>query len=208
MKRVLGTFAASLVLIWGFLLFGGGMLLQNTWGALVLCALVVTVLARLFEGQADRVEELERTGCRAGTGAERQGGAMKKKDDRPHTPAGALPAGGRGYVWLPDDHGAGPPLDHTFEMKEGTLYPVLHGLEREGLVEAYQQEAPHGKDAEVLSSDPAGSRLSEKRGEVLADLFQRHQRGAAVQSGPESGPMTRRGVHGHGALRSAPCDRG
>ena len=57
MKRVLGTFAASLVLIWGFLLFGGGMLLQNTWGALVLCALV---MARLFEGQADRVEELEK----------------------------------------------------------------------------------------------------------------------------------------------------
>ena len=60
MKRVLGTFAASLVLIWGFLLFGGGMLLQNTWGALVLCALVVTVLAQLFEGQADRGEELEK----------------------------------------------------------------------------------------------------------------------------------------------------
>ena len=35
--------------------------------------------------------------------------------------------------------------DHTFEMKEGTLYPVLHGLEREGLVEAYQQEAPTGR---------------------------------------------------------------
>ena len=32
--------------------------------------------------------------------------------------------------------------DHTFEMKEGTLYPVLHGLERDGAVEAYQQEAP------------------------------------------------------------------
>ena len=31
--------------------------------------------------------------------------------------------------------------DHTFEMKEGTLYPVLHSLERDGLVEAYQQEA-------------------------------------------------------------------
>ena len=30
-------------------------------------------------------------------------------------------------------------------MKEGTLYPVLHGLEREGLVEAYQQEAPTGR---------------------------------------------------------------
>ena len=35
--------------------------------------------------------------------------------------------------------------DHTFEMKEGTLYPVLHGLERTGLVEAYQQEAPTGR---------------------------------------------------------------
>ena len=35
--------------------------------------------------------------------------------------------------------------DHTFEMKEGTLYPVLHGLEREGAVEAYQQEAPTGR---------------------------------------------------------------
>lgn len=35
--------------------------------------------------------------------------------------------------------------DHTFEMKEGTLYPVLHGLERDGLVEAYQQEAPTGR---------------------------------------------------------------
>ena len=35
--------------------------------------------------------------------------------------------------------------DHTFEMKEGTLYPVLHGLERYGAVEAYQQEAPTGR---------------------------------------------------------------
>ena len=35
--------------------------------------------------------------------------------------------------------------DHTFEMKEGTLYPVLHGLERDGAVEAYQQEAPTGR---------------------------------------------------------------
>lgn len=35
--------------------------------------------------------------------------------------------------------------DRTFEMKEGTLYPVLHGLEQDGLVEAYQQEAPTGR---------------------------------------------------------------
>ena len=35
--------------------------------------------------------------------------------------------------------------NHTFEMKEGTLYPVLHSLEKEGYVEAYQQEAPTGR---------------------------------------------------------------
>jgi len=35
--------------------------------------------------------------------------------------------------------------DNTFDMKEGTLYPVLHALEKDGLVEAYQQEAPTGR---------------------------------------------------------------
>lgn len=35
--------------------------------------------------------------------------------------------------------------NHTFEMKEGTLYPVLHGLEKDGYVETYQQEAPTGR---------------------------------------------------------------
>ena len=35
--------------------------------------------------------------------------------------------------------------NHTFEMKEGTLYPDLHGLEKDGYVEAYQQEAPTGR---------------------------------------------------------------
>ena len=35
--------------------------------------------------------------------------------------------------------------DKTFSMKEGTLYPVLHGLERQGAVEAYQQAAPTGR---------------------------------------------------------------
>ena len=33
----------------------------------------------------------------------------------------------------------------VFELKEGTLYPVLHGLEKEGYVEAYQQSAPTGR---------------------------------------------------------------
>lgn len=35
--------------------------------------------------------------------------------------------------------------DHTFEMKEGTLYPVLHGLQNDGTVETYEREAPTGR---------------------------------------------------------------
>ena len=36
--------------------------------------------------------------------------------------------------------------NHTFDMKEGTLYPVLHGLEQEGFVEAYRKLAPTGRE--------------------------------------------------------------
>ncbi|MBI2936511.1 MAG: helix-turn-helix transcriptional regulator [Chloroflexi bacterium] len=32
-----------------------------------------------------------------------------------------------------------------FRFKEGTLYPALHRLERDGLVEGKWQEAPHGQ---------------------------------------------------------------
>ena len=34
---------------------------------------------------------------------------------------------------------------NVFEMKEGTLYPVLHGMEREGYVEAYEKAAIFAK---------------------------------------------------------------
>lgn len=34
---------------------------------------------------------------------------------------------------------------NVFEMKEGTLYPVLHGMESEGYVEAYEKAAPTGR---------------------------------------------------------------
>lgn len=35
--------------------------------------------------------------------------------------------------------------DRTFEMKEGTLYPVLHALWKEGAVESYEAQAPTGR---------------------------------------------------------------
>lgn len=33
----------------------------------------------------------------------------------------------------------------AFQMKEGTLYPILHGLENQGALKSYNQEAPSGK---------------------------------------------------------------
>lgn len=36
--------------------------------------------------------------------------------------------------------------DDTFHMKEGTLYPILHGLEKNGDVESYRQTAPSGRE--------------------------------------------------------------
>ena len=36
-------------------------------------------------------------------------------------------------------------FDSTFSMKEGTLYPILRGLENSGAVQAYQQETPSGR---------------------------------------------------------------
>lgn len=35
--------------------------------------------------------------------------------------------------------------EHAFTLKEGTLYPILHGLEQEGAVKSYEKEAPTGR---------------------------------------------------------------
>ncbi|MGI6031141.1 MAG: PadR family transcriptional regulator [Eubacteriales bacterium] len=33
----------------------------------------------------------------------------------------------------------------AFQLREGTLYPILHGLEKDRCLESYQQEAPTGR---------------------------------------------------------------
>ena len=48
--------------------------------------------------------------------------------------------------------------DHTFEMKEGTLYPVLHTLEHGGAVSSYRAAATAGikrdkKDQNIHKKD-------------------------------------------------------
>ena len=36
--------------------------------------------------------------------------------------------------------------DHTFELKEGTLYPLLHTMEQEGYVKSYIQQTSKGRE--------------------------------------------------------------
>ena len=36
--------------------------------------------------------------------------------------------------------------DNTFQLKEGTLYPLLHTLERERYVESYTSQTPGGRE--------------------------------------------------------------
>ena len=36
--------------------------------------------------------------------------------------------------------------DDTFSLKEGTLYPLLHALEKEKFVESYSKTAPNGRE--------------------------------------------------------------
>ena len=36
--------------------------------------------------------------------------------------------------------------DDTFQLKEGTLYPLLHALEKEKFVESYSKTAPNGRE--------------------------------------------------------------
>ena len=46
--------------------------------------------------------------------------------------------------------------DATFQFKEGSLYPVLHKLENDGLVTAYRQKAESGRERKYYHITPAG----------------------------------------------------
>lgn len=54
--------------------------------------------------------------------------------------------------------------NNTFQMKEGTLYPILHALEKENYLTSYQQEAPTGRKRKYYKLTRKGDQvLAEKR---------------------------------------------
>ena len=48
-----------------------------------------------------------------------------------------------------------------FLLKEGTLYPVLHQLEREGCLDSYSAQAPSGRTRKYYHLTPKGVRVLE-----------------------------------------------
>ena len=54
----------------------------------------------------------------------------------------------------------------TFQMKEGTLYPILHALEKEKCLTSYRQESPSGRERKYYRLTKRGREvLEEKRAE-------------------------------------------
>ena len=56
-----------------------------------------------------------------------------------------------------------------FQMKEGTLYPILHALEKDKCLSSYQQEAPTGRVRKYYRITRRGKQLLDgKRAEWAA----------------------------------------
>lgn len=55
--------------------------------------------------------------------------------------------------------------DHTFSLKEGTLYPILHALEKSAAVKAYEQETPAGRKRRYYHITKKGLSLLEEKKE-------------------------------------------
>ena len=62
--------------------------------------------------------------------------------------------------------------DHTFSMKEGTLYPILHTLEKEGAVSSYEKAAPTGRTRKYYHITKKGLRLLDVKKEEWTTFSQ------------------------------------
>ena len=53
--------------------------------------------------------------------------------------------------------------DNTFQLKEGTLYPLLHTLEKNGWVRSYVKEASSGRERKYYTLTDAGREQLQRR---------------------------------------------
>ncbi len=55
--------------------------------------------------------------------------------------------------------------ENVFEMKEGTLYPVLHGLEKDGYIKGYEKETEAGRKRRYYHITDKGRRQLQEQTE-------------------------------------------
>ena len=53
--------------------------------------------------------------------------------------------------------------DNIFNLKEGTLYPLLHGLENEEAISAYWVETPEGRSRKYYKITKSGKNLLKEK---------------------------------------------
>lgn len=53
--------------------------------------------------------------------------------------------------------------ENVFQFKEGTLYPVLHGLEKDRLLSVREAEAPNGRMRRYYAITEKGLRVLEEK---------------------------------------------
>lgn len=53
--------------------------------------------------------------------------------------------------------------DHTFDLKAGTLYPILHNLEKNELVESYEEKADNERTRKYYHLTSKGKKLLQKK---------------------------------------------
>ena len=55
--------------------------------------------------------------------------------------------------------------NNTFQLKAGTLYPLLHGLEKKGLLESYEQHADSARIRKYYHLTPRGKKFLKEKTE-------------------------------------------
>lgn len=53
--------------------------------------------------------------------------------------------------------------EHAFELREGTLYPILHALEKDGALRSYEKETPTGKKRRYYTLTRVGEQRLQER---------------------------------------------
>ncbi len=57
-----------------------------------------------------------------------------------------------------------------FQIKEGTLYPILHDLEKKGLIEGKWRKSPQGPERKYFYLTPSGKEHLESEKKILQEF--------------------------------------